>query len=210
MTMRKTPFARLRYPWTSDVVNAVDVQSMASDIDQALVQTANLAATFSRFSSVIVQRKSTAQSITKSTLTAISMDTTVMDNGIDSPVANGPWFNASNPTRLTAPSACVVLATATMGMNFSSALGTSGVLQVTIALNGATSQPGVQGTKYSPLSTTTGQQWASALSMWKLNAGDFLELKTFWTGSPAGPFSTDIAGYPATLALTMVGLPTVP
>jgi hypothetical protein len=208
MVMRKTPYLRLRYPWTSDVVNAADVQSMAADIDQALVATASLAANFSKLSSVVVQR-SAAQSITASTLTAISFNATaVLDNGSDSPLANGAWFNSAQPTRLTAPVPCVVLASGMAGMNFTTALGTSGALQLTIALNGAGSQPGVQGTKYSPVSTFTGQQWVSALSMWKLNAGDFLELKVFWRGTPAGPFNTDTV-QPPTLSLMMVGLPSV-
>jgi hypothetical protein len=209
MTMRKTPFERIRYPWTDDVVNAADIQSMGSDIDQALAQTANLASQFSKFASVSIQRTA-AQSITKSTLTAISFNASpVSNNGANSPLSNGSWFSASQPTRLTAPVACVVLAVGTLGMNFSTALGVSGALQVTIALNGATSQPGVQGTKWNPISTNVGQTWASAISMWSLNAGDFLELKTFWTGTPAGPFNTDTALVPV-FSLAMVGLPTVP
>lgn len=209
MTMRKTPYERLRYPWTDDTVSAGDIQAMGSDIDQALVSTANLASQFSKFGSVIVKRTA-AQSITKATLTAISFDATpALNNGANSPLANGSWFSAAAPTRLTAPSPCIVLAVGNLGYNFSTALGTSGILQVTIALNGATSQPGVQGTKYNPFSSLVGQQWASAMSMWKLAAGDFLELKTFWTGTPAGPFSTDTSA-PPVLSLMMVGLPTVP
>jgi hypothetical protein len=42
--MRRTPFEGIRYPWMSDVANAADVQAMAADIDQGLVQTAGLAA----------------------------------------------------------------------------------------------------------------------------------------------------------------------
>lgn len=210
MTARKTPFQRIRYPWATDVVSVSDVQAMGSDIDQALVQTANMAATFSKFSSVIVRRKASVQSLTKGTLTAISMDTTaVLDNGANSPVANGAWFNSANPTRLTAPSACVVLASAMGGINFTSVPGTAGCVQITVALNGATGAPGVQGTKYSPYSTITGQIWTSALTLWKLNAGDFLELKMFWTGTPAGPLNTDTT-LPPTLSLMMVGLPVVP
>ncbi len=208
MTMRKTPFLRLRYPWSSDTVSVADVQSTAADIDQALVQTATLAANFSRMASVVVHR-TTTQSITKGTLTAITFDSAaVLDNGPDSPLSNGAWFSNSAPTRLTAPSPCVVLASVSGGINFGSALGTAGCLQLTVALNGASAAPGVQGTKYSPISTATGQQWTSALTMWRLNAGDFLELKMFWTGTPAGPFSTDNA-IPPTMALTMIGLPAV-
>lgn len=211
MTTRKTPFQRIHYPWATDVVSAFDIQAMGSDIDQALVQTANMAATFSKFSSVIVRRKASVQSLTKATLTAISMDTTtpVLDNGANSPVANGAWFNSANPTRLTAPSPCIVLVTASGGINFTSVPGTAGCVQITVALNGATTAPGVQGTKYSPYSTITGQIWTSALTMWKLNAGDFLEMKMFWTGTPAGPLNTD-ANLPPTLSLMMVGLPVVP
>lgn len=205
--MRRTPYLRMRYPWTDDVVSAADVGSMASDMDQALVQTATLAANFSRFSSVTVQRAAT-QSIAKGTLTAISFDTLVLDNGTDSPLANGPWFAAGAPTRLTAPVDCVVLAHGMLGMNLGSALGVNGAVQVTVALNGASTQPGVQGTKWNPISTVTGQQWASALTMWKLVKGDFLELKAYWTGTPAGPFNTDSA-IPPTFSLMMVALPTV-
>lgn len=208
MTMRKTPFARIRYPWTSDVVNVADVQSTASDIDQALVQTAKLGANFSRLSSVTAQRKSSVQSITKGTLTTITLDTVVIDNGTDSALANGAWYNAANPTRLTAPSACIVVASANGGINFTSALGTAGVLEVAIAINGGTGSPNIQGGKYSPISTATGQQWTSAISMWKMNAGDFLEMKMFWTGSPAGPFNTDTV-LPPTIAVMMIGVPSV-
>jgi len=208
MTMRKTPYLRLRYPWTDDVVSVSDVQSTAADIDQALVQTASLAASFSRFASVAV-RRAAVLSVVKNTLTAVSMDTLSLDNGTDSPLANGAWFSAGSPTRLTAPVPCVVLASAAAGLVFGTALGTSGCLQVTVALNGATGAPGVQGSKYSPISSATGQAWSSALSMWKLAAGDFLELKVFWTGTPVGPVNTDTA-IPPTLSLMMVALPTVP
>lgn len=208
MTMRKTPNLRLRYPWTSDVVNVADVQAMAADIDQALVQTATLASTFSTFSSVVVKRNA-VQSITKATLTAITFDTVSLNNGANSPLTNGAWYSSGAPTRLTAPTPCVVLATATGGMNFSTALGTSGCLQVTVALNGASVAPGTQGNKWAPISSATGQQWTSALSMWKLAAGDFLELKMYWTGTPAGPFNTD-AAFPPSLSLMMVALPSVP
>jgi hypothetical protein len=208
MTMRKTPYARIRYPWTADVVSAADVQTTASDIDAALVQTATMASTFSTLSSVSVKRAA-VQSITKGTLTAVTFDTVVSDNGKNSPLANGAWFAAGSPTRLTAPSPCIVLATAVVGMNFTAVLGTSGVLQCTIALNGATGQPNVQGNKWAPISSATGQQWTSALAMWKLAAGDFLELKVFWTGTPAGPLNTDNV-IPPQLSLMMVGLPSVP
>jgi hypothetical protein len=208
MVMRKTPNLRLRYPWASDVVNAADVQAMAGDIDQALVQTATLASTYSQFSSVIVRRNA-ALSVVKATLTTVTFDSVVLNNGANSPLTNGAWYNAASPTRLTAPVACVVLATAQAGMNFSTALGTSGALQVTVALNGASVAPGVQGSKWAPISSATGQQWTSALSMWKLAAGDFLELKLYWTGTPAGPFNTDTV-IPPSLSLMMVALPSVP
>lgn len=203
--MRKTAYARLRYPWTSDVASSADVQSMAQDIDQALVTTAKMASDFSRLASVVVQRVA-AQSITKATLTAISFDTVTENNGANSPLANGAWWAAGSPTRLTAPTACVVLACASGGINFGSALGANGALQVVFTLNAGANQ---QGTKFDPISTVTGQQWTSAMSMWKLAAGDFLEMKMLWTGTPAGPFSTDTVS-PPVLSLMMVGLPSVP
>jgi hypothetical protein len=208
MAMRKTAFERLRYPWTDDVVSVGDVQSMAQDIDAALVQTATLGANFSRFASVAV-RRAAAQSITKGSLTAITFDTVALNNGANSPLANGSWWNVANPTRLTAPVPCVVLAHGFLGLTLGSALGTSGAIQSTVALNGSASAPGVQGSKWAPISTVSGQQWVTSVSMWKLNAGDFLELKTFWTGTPAGPFNTDTA-VPPTRSLMMVALPTVP
>jgi hypothetical protein len=205
--MRKTPYLRLRYPWTDDVVSAADVQSMASDIDQALVSTATLAANFSKFASATVYRNAT-QSLTKGSFTAITFDTVVSNNGAESPLANGSWYSVANPTRLTAPSACIVLATGSGGVNIGSALGTSGVIQLGVTLNGASGGSGVQGTKWAPLSTVTGQQWTSALTMWKLAAGDYLELKMYWTGTPAGPFNTDNVS-PPTLSVMMVALPSV-
>lgn len=207
MTMRKTPYARLRYPWTTDVVSAADVQSMAQDIDQALVTTAKMSTDFSRFASVSAKRAA-AQSITKNTLTAITFDTVPLNNGANSPLANGAWWSSGSPTRLTAPVPCLVLASGSGGINIGSALGTSGVIQVTVALNGTSVTPGVQGSKWNPISTVTGQQWASALTMWKLAAGDYLELKMYWTGTPAGPFNTDTV-IPPILSLMMIGLQTV-
>jgi hypothetical protein len=207
MTMRKTPYLRLRYPWTDDVVNAADVQSMASDIDQGLVATATLAADFSRFASVTV-RRAAAQSIAKGSLVAISFDTVSLNNGANSPLSNAAWFSAGSPTRLTAPAPCVVLAAATGGLNYGTALGANGCIQVAVGLNGAIAAPGVQGNKWNPTSATTGQQWTSALTMWRLVAGDFLEMRMFWTGTPAGPFNTDTV-LPPTLSLMMVALPTV-
>lgn len=212
MTMRKTPYQRIRYPWATDVVSAADVQSMANDIDQAIVQTQMLATNFSHLSSVIVTRNA-AQSITKATLTAISFDTVVLDNGSDSPVANGAWFNGAAATRLTAPSACVVLATGIGSLTSGSAMGTSAAVQTTITKNGASSGNDMQGSKYGPLSTDSGYQATSALSMWKLNAGDYLELKVYWTGGIAGPINTQTPSgglSVPTLALMMVALPSQP
>lgn len=208
MVMRKTPNMRLRYPWTDDVVNAGDLQSMANDIDAALVQTATLAADSSRFATVSVQRLA-AQSIAKGALTAITFDTVVHNNGANSPLANGAWFNIAAPTRLTAPTSCVALATGTGGFNLGAALGTAGCIQVTVALNGAAVLPNLQGGKHSPLAVDTGQRWTSGIGMWRMSAGDFLELKMFWTGTPAGPFNTDTVR-PPTLSLMMVALPIVP
>lgn len=209
MTMRKTPFMRLRYPWASDAVNAADVQTMAADIDQALVQTSSLASNFSRMSSVTVQRQA-AQSITKNTLTAISFDTLILDNGTDSPFANGAWYNAAAPTRLTAPVPCVVLASAVASMNITTALGSSSCVQASVTLNGANTGVNMQGSKWGPLSTDTGYMAATATTMWRMNAGDYLELKTFWIGTPAGPFNTATGGDYPTLSLMMVALLSVP
>lgn len=208
MTMRKTPYQRLRYPWASDAVAVSDVQSMAQDIDQALVATAALAGNFSRFASVVVQRAA-AQSITKATVTAISFDTVQINNGANSPLSNGSWYSNSTPTRLTAPVSCVVLASGFGGINIGSALGSNGAVQAAVTLNGASGTPNIQGSKWTPTSASTGQQWASTLTMWKLAVGDYLELKMYWTGTPAGPFNTDTAIAP-TLALMMVALPSVP
>lgn len=208
MTMRKTPYERIRYPWASDVVSAADVQSMGADIDQALVQTANLGAAFSKMSCAVAKRTA-AQSISASTVTAISFDATPpLDNGSDSPFANANWFNSSVPTRLTAPVPCVVLALGNVGINFTAAVGSVNALQCMITINGSNSVPNVQGSKYSAPSTQSGQQYASATSMWNLAKGDYLELKTFWRGTPAGPLLTDTVN-PPVLSIIMVALPTV-
>lgn len=204
MTMRKTPYQRIRYPFTSDVVNVADVQAMAGDIDSGLVGTAKMAGEFSKFASFTGTRLA-AQSITKATLTAISLDTIRVNNGVNSPLANGTWWVAGSPTRLTAPVGCIVLVSATAGYSIGSAFGANGAIQTTVTLNGGTSQ----GTKFNPLTAYTGQDWASCLTMWKLNAGDFLEMKTFWTGTPAGPLNTD-TGSPPIISLAMVALQQTP
>lgn len=208
MTMRKTPNLRLRYPWASDVASAGDVQSMASDIDQSFVQTQKMASDFSKMASVVVTRAA-VQSIVKGTVTAVTFDTVALNNGANSPQANGAWYSAAAPTRLTAPVPCVVLVSGSAGMNFTTALGTAGCLQVSVGINGGTGSPNVQGNKYSPFSTATGQQWTTGISMWKMVAGDYLSLFVYWTGTPAGPFNTDTV-YPPSLSLVMVALPTVP
>jgi hypothetical protein len=209
MSMRHTPFFRLRYPWTDDLVNAADIQAMGNDIDQSLVQTGMLANNFLRMSSVAV-RRAAAQSITKATLTTITFDTVLADNGVNSPLANGPWWAAGAPTRLTAPSPCIVLASAYAGMNQGAAWGSPASFQIAVALNGAVAVGvGLQGSKYAPTATASGQTPHSALTMWKLVAGDFLELKLHWNGTPAGPINTDTFHMPQ-LALMMVALPSVP
>jgi len=207
MTMRKTPYQRIRYPWASDTVSAADLQSMGADVDQALVQTLNMANNFSKMATVLVQRVA-AQSLTKGTLTTVSFDTVQRDGGANSPLANGAWYNSASPTRLTAPAPCVVLASGVGGVNFTAAAGSGNCVQVTVALNGATAAPNVQGSKYALASTGTGVGATSALTMWKLATGDYLELKMYWTGTPAGPLNTDTT-FPPTLALMMVALPSV-
>jgi hypothetical protein len=122
-------------------------------------------------------------------------------------LANANWWAAGQPTRLTAPVGCIVLVSATSGYNIGSAFGVNGAIQTTVGLNGGAAW--LQGKKFNPLSTYTGQVWASAMSMWKLNAGDYLELKTFWTGTPAGPINTD-TGSPPIISLAMIGLTSVP
>lgn len=203
--MRKTPYARLRYPWASDTVNVADVQSMANDIDQGIVGTQKLAAEYSLMGSVVARRNA-AQSLTKATLTAISFDTITLNNGANSPLANGAWWAAGNPTRLTAPVPCIVFASGYGGVNLGSALGVNGIIEVAVGINGGTAW--MQGTKHSPISTVTGQVWASGFSVWPLNAGDYLELKMYWTGTPAGPFNTDTV-IPPQLSLSMIALKSV-
>jgi len=210
MTMRQTPFQRIRYPWTTDTVNVADVQSMGADIDQALVQTATMAANFSRFSSVIAKRSGSAQSVAKGTLTTVSFDSVQYDNGASSATANGLWWNAGNPTRLTAPAPCIVMAVGNAMINFTSSPGTPAVVQGTISINGQNGSPGVQGGKYTPVVNVGGQNWVpSILSMWKMAAGDYLEWKVYWTGTPTGPFNLD-TGFPASLSVAVVALPSVP
>jgi len=203
--MRKTPYQRLRYPWASDVVSAADVGSLASDIDQAIVNTQKLANDFSLMGSVVAKRNA-ALSLTKGALTTVSFDSITLNNGSDSPLANGNWWAAGNPTRLTAPVGCVVLASGFGGVNLGSALGANGIIQVAIGLNGSTAWQ--QGHKHSPISTVAGQVWGSCLSLWPLNAGDYLELKLYWTGTPAGPFNTDTV-VPPQLSLSMIALKSV-
>jgi len=203
--LRRTPYQKIRYPWTSDVVAVPDLQSMANDIDQAIVNTQKLSSDFSLMGSVVAKRNA-ALSLTKGALTAVSFDSITLNNGSDSPLANGNWWAAGNPTRLTAPVPCVVLASGFGGVNLGSALGVNGVIQVTIGLNGGGAW--VQGNKFSPISTVAGQVWTSALSVWPLNAGDYLELKLYWTGTPAGPFNTDTV-VPPQLSLSMLALKSV-
>jgi hypothetical protein len=204
--LQRTPYEKLRYPSAADTVRVADVQSLANDIDSGLVGTAKLASEYSRFASVTLTRNA-AQSITKATLTAISFDTMKINNGANSPLANAPWWAAGSPTRLTAPVPCVAMVAATSGFLFGSALGANGIIQTTVGLNGGTAW--VQGSKFNPIAAATGQFYTSGLSMWKLNAGDFLELKVFWSGTPAGPFNTDV-GAPPALSLMMVALQQVP
>lgn len=203
--LRRTPYQRIRYPWASDVVSVPDVQSMANDIDQAIVGTAKQASDFSKFATVVAKRNA-AQSLTKATLTAISFDSVPLNNGANSPLANGAWWSAGAPTRLTAPVACVVFASGSGGINLGSALGANGIIEVTTRLNGTTTR---QGNKWNPPSTVSGQQWTSGLAMWEMNAGDYIELMMYWTGTPAGPFSTDTVS-PPVLSLMMVALQSVP
>lgn len=202
--LRKTPYERIRYPWSPDVVSVGDVQSMINDIDQALVTTQKLSTDYSLMGSVIAKRNA-ALSLTKGALTAVSFDSITLNNGSNSPLANGNWWAAGNPTRLTAPVPCVVLASGFGGVNLGSALGVNGVIQVTVGLNGGAN---VQGSKFSPISTVAGQVWGSALTMWSLNTGDYIELKLYWTGTPAGPFNTDTV-IPPQLSLSMLSLKSV-
>jgi hypothetical protein len=204
MTMRKTPFERIRYPWTDDVVNPVDIQSMASDIDSTLVQTARMGSEFSQAGSVVAKRAA-AQSITKATLTAVTFDSAPLNNGANSPLSNGVWWKAAAPTRLTAPVGCIVLASGAAGINYGAAVGTSAVLQVSVRMTGVNQQ----GNKYSPTAAVAGQQWTSGLGLWKMAAGDYLELMIFWIATGAGPYNTDTV-IPPQLSVTMVGLTSVP
>lgn len=205
--MRKTPYMRLRYPFGSDVVNPVDVQTTAADMDQAMVGVANLQFEFPRLASVYAARNNSVLSVAKATVVTIPFDTLIRDTGTGSPASNGAWYSNANPSRMTAPVPCVVLAVGSLELILGSALGANGAIEAIIALNGATTYPGIQETKWNPSSADTGNQTVQLMSMWKLNAGDFLELKVRWTGTPAGPLNVNNLGN-TFMQIIMVALPT--
>lgn len=190
MVSRVTPFRRLRYPFNTNVVDPVDIQKLATDIDGALNTDDKLRTDAFRRSGATVARTGSNASFTKNTLTTVTWDSGNPNNGANGGFGTAAWWSSTtNPSRLTAPTACLVYAAAYVQLDATAgAMGTNGYFELMIAKNGATAQPQIQAHKYpaAPGSSTSAIE-ASVESLWSLAAGDYLEAKGIWNGTPAGP-----------------------
>lgn len=188
--MRQTPYRGIRYPYASDVVDPVALQTEAQDIDQALVNDDQLRTEAFRRSSASVYLSGTP-SLTKATITTISWTGLApgSQNGANGIPGYANWWSSGSPTRFTAPGACLAYATANVALAATSALGATGFFEVFFGKNGSTSRPNIQSNKTQPLNNTSAWQVSCVTeSLWSLVAGDYLEVKVRWSGSPAGPF----------------------
>lgn len=207
MSARLTPYRQFRYPFTSDTIDAVSIQTLAEDIDQALVDDDKLRTDAFRLSSAQVAQSGTP-SITKATITAITWNgTTGPNNGANGAFGTSAWWSSTtNPSRLTAPASCLVYATAAATFDPGASLGANGFFELMITKNGATLQPNIQTAKYQcPIpSPGLGQVPAVIESLWSLVAGDYLEAKVLWSGTPAGPLP--LAAF-ANMGVVMIAVP---
>lgn len=196
--MRQTPYRGIRYPFTGDVVDPVAIQTEAQDIDQALVNDDQLRAEAFRRNSVNVFT-SAQTSLAKGVASAISWaNVSGGQNGANGIPGYANWWAAGSPTRFTAPGACLVYATASLQLNATAAMGAGGYFEVFFAKNGAGATPNIQLNKAQPLNNT-GIWTVSCVveSMWVMAAGDYLEVKAQWSGTPAGPLLTSTLNYAA-------------
>lgn len=206
MTARLTPYRGLRYPFTSDVVSTADVANLAADIDMAIAADDLLRGNAFRLSGARVLLSS-GPSITKNTLTVITWNNSTFNNGANGGFGTSNWWSSStNPSRLTAPTACLVYATAKANLLMTTNLGTNGYFEIDITKNGSTVAPNIQQQKFQPNQTGsgTGEIETSIETVWSLAAGDYLETRVIWNGTPAGPFSLE-AG--PVMTVQMVAVP---
>lgn len=194
--MRQTPYRGIRYPISGEVVDPAAIQTLAQDVDQALVDDDQLRAEAFRRSSVNVYTTSTT-SLAKGVASAISWaNTNGSQNGANGIPGYANWWSAGSPTRLTAPGACLVYAVGTVQLNAGSSLGSGGYFELFFGKNGSGATPNIQLNKTQPLNNTG--IWTiscTVQSLWVMAAGDYLELKAQWSGTPAGPFSTSTLNY---------------
>lgn len=204
MTIRVTPYRRLRYPCVDSVVDVNDLAKMVNDIDAALLSDDKARTDALRMPGASVYTFSTT-SLTKNINTTLSFDTVNYNNGASGGFGTANWWAASpSPTRMTAPYACLVLAYGYAPLNITSSLGTNGFYTLGIYKNGSVVAPNFVTNKIQGPAAGTGLARNSVFGMMALNAGDYLELRALWNGTPAGPMSTDI---PSSFGVQMLGVP---
>lgn len=195
---RTTPYRGIRYPLSGEVVDQAAIQTMAQDIDQALVNDDMLRTEGFRRSSLMVYTTASIN-LPKSALVPITWTTASWQDGANGIPSFASWWSAStNPTRFTAPSACLVHATANAGISNPS-LGSGGFFEIFFYKNGSASTPNLQANK-----SNQPNYAVTVESMWAMSAGDYIECGVLWNGSPAGPLTTSGAtvGW-----LSVIGVP---
>lgn len=197
-----TPYKNIRVPVTGNVVDAADWQTTATDINTVLTASKTLHDVAVRRSSV--SAFNSGQSIVKNTQTVISYAVGVgggigWDTGLLGPGAAAYWSNA-NPTRLTAPATGLYLATLYLGVPFGT-LSTTNILQPTIGKNGSFAAPNLVTDKQAGTAVRAPDKVTTCV-LYAMTAGDYLEGRVYWNGTPAGPLALS-----ATFQLAQVALP---
>jgi hypothetical protein len=186
MAVRPTPNKGIRYPTASSVVDPADIQTMAQDMDTALTADDSLRTLALHRPACHITNSVGAISIAKGVTFTFTFDTIKFDTTGGAVNLSGSPGNQ----RITPNTAGLWLFIGYHQLNATSGITAS---EVTISKNGLTSAGNIRRYKvYGPWVTSSGTLLPHMVSGAFVMNGttDYVNLMTFWAGSPAGPLNT--------------------
>lgn len=189
-----TPFRAYRVPSSPNVVDAAEVAAMAADINADMITINGLRLAATRRSGANLSVAGSTQNIVKNTQTVVTYAAPAagpsFDNGATGGIGASAYWASGTPTRLTVPAGAggLYLARFWISLNGWAGAGTN-TQRVSMGRNGSFAVPDLwQANMFANNATFNLPQGVSVESLVLLNAGDYMESRVYWNGTPAGPF----------------------
>lgn len=189
-----TPFRNYRVPSSPNVTDVAEVAAMAGDIDTDMLALNTMRRAATRRSGATVSVAGSTQNIVKNTNTVVTYASPaagpVFDNGAGGGVGAAAYWSSGQPTRLTVPAGAggLYMARFWISLNGWSGAGTN-TQRVFMGRNGSFAAPDLwQANEFANNATYNLPQGVAVQSLVLLSAGDYMESRVYWNGTPAGPF----------------------